>query len=44
MMIAQGKLCQTVNVVCIHLSKEEEGSLTENKEISSSKSPEDYQV
>lgn len=43
-MIAQGKICWNVNVVCIHLSKEEEGSLTENKEISSSNSPEDYQV
>ena len=44
MMIALGKICWTVNVVCIHLSKEEEGLLTENKEISSSNSPEVYQV
>lgn len=30
-MIALGKICQSVNVVCIHLSKEEQGLLTENK-------------
>lgn len=31
MMIALGKICQSVNVVCIHLSKGEHGLLIENK-------------
>ena len=39
MMIALGKIRQSVNVVCIHLSKEEQRLLTENKGSKSTKQP-----
>lgn len=43
MMIAPRKICQSVNV-CIHLSKEEEGLLTENKGNKTTNNPEVYQI